>query len=220
MSDSNAKVITLEQYLQSAAKSFIKLISTKSSYFRCLQGRTLFRATRQAWHNKQNIKKGKKYKVTVCKIRRGKGSIFSVFVCTTKETMKVHTTDDLQSDNPQRQVLIFRLADESSIRVTWNLIPLLHRPKRRESHLYLQKTLPNIWCNWQDQRNGKETWHDLAERHANTSKHISSDDNRLTNFYFQLTFKNTNFNCSKTQFLPQSKEPVPRSNPPMLLCEY
>jgi hypothetical protein len=58
-------------------------------------------------------------------MRRGKGSIFSVFGCTTKETMKVHTTDDLQSDNPQRLVLIVRLADESSIHVTWNRISFL-----------------------------------------------------------------------------------------------
>jgi len=144
-------------------------------------------------------------------MRRGKGSIFSVFGCTKKEAVKVHTTDDLQSGNPQWRVLIVRLADESSIRVTWNRIPLLHRPKRLESHFYLQKTLPNIWCNWQDQRNGEETWHGLAERYTNKSKHISSDDNRLTNLYFQLTFKNTYLNCSKTQFLPQSKEPVPRS---------
>ena len=153
-------------------------------------------------------------------MRRGKGSIFSVSGCTKKETMKVNTTDDLQSDNPQWRVLTVRLADESSIRVTWNRIPLLHRPKRHGSHFYLQKTLPNIWCNWQDQRNSEETRHGLAERYTNKSKHISSGDNRLTNLYFQLTFKNTNFNCSKTHFLAKSKQPVPRSNPLMVACEY
>ena len=56
----------------------VKLICTKCSNFRCLQGRTLFRATRQVWHNKQNTEKRKNYKVAVCKMRRGEGSIFSV----------------------------------------------------------------------------------------------------------------------------------------------
>jgi hypothetical protein len=50
-------------------------------------------------------------------MRKSKGSIFAVFGCMKKETVKLNTTDDLQSDNPQRRVLIVMLADESSIRV-------------------------------------------------------------------------------------------------------
>jgi len=95
-----------------------------------------------------------------------------------KNNTRVH---DPQFANSQQRVLVVRLADERSIRVTQNRIPLLRRPNQHELHFVTcRKPLSKYLFHLTDGGMGRKHAHGLARREPSISANMKFRRDEIT----------------------------------------